>query len=121
MEKFFADLKQTMNSAVKKSGELVELTKIKMAVMDTKNAIKTNYEKLGEMAYLAAKGDETPGNDAEELVRSIDELLELLSQQEQKAAELSNKKICSHCNKACSDDTAFCPACGNPFVNADEN
>ncbi len=120
MEKFFADLKQKMNGAVKKSGELVELTKIKMAILDTKNAIKSNYEKLGEMAYLAAKGENTSGSDAEDLVEDVDRLLEVLTQQEQKAAELSNKKICDHCGKACGEDMAFCPACGNPFGNAAE-
>ncbi|MGN1059422.1 MAG: hypothetical protein ACI4QW_03230 [Clostridia bacterium] len=118
MEKFFSDLKQTVNSAVKKSGELVELTKIKIAVGDTKNAIRTNFEKLGELAYLAAKGDDAQGT-AEELVSAIDELKETLNQQEAKLAELSNKKICSHCGKASSEDSAFCSACGNPFGDAE--
>lgn len=120
MEKFFSDLKQTVNSAVKKSGELVELGKLKMAVGDTKNAIQTNYEKLGAMAYLSAKGEETSGEEADRLIASIDELKELLEQQEKKVAELANKKICPNCGKASPEETSFCPACGNPFGNADQ-
>ncbi len=119
MEKFFSDLKNTVNSAVKKSGELVELTKLKVAIADSKNAIKNRYASLGELAYLAAKGEENPASDAETLVAEIDELKATLNEQEAKAAELAKKKICSKCGKAVSDDAAFCPACGNPMVDAD--
>ncbi len=115
MEKFFSDLKNTVNTAVKKSGELVELTKLKVAIADTKNAIRSRYESLGEMAYLAAKGEENPATDAETLVAEIDELKDTLSEQEAKAAELSKKKICSLCGKAVAEDAAFCPSCGNPM------
>lgn len=120
MEKLFSDLKQTVNSAVKKSSELVELTKLKLAAGDTKNAIQMNFTKLGEIAYLAAKGEEATAAEAEELVEAIDELKEVLAQQEDKIAELSSKKICSSCGKSCQDDAAFCPACGNPFGHAEE-
>ncbi len=116
MEKFFSDVKNTVNNAVKKSGELVELTKVKLAVVDTKNAIQTRYTKLGELAYLAAKGEDTSASDAEVLVSEIDELKEKLASQEAKAADLANKKICASCGKAISDEAAFCPACGNPMA-----
>ena len=32
MEKIFSDLKNSVNSAVKRSGELLEISKVKMAV-----------------------------------------------------------------------------------------
>ena len=119
MEKFFSDLKQTVNGAVKKSGELIELTKAKMAANDTKIAIKNEFIKLGELAYLAAKGEETPATDAEALVCKIDDLKETLAEQEIKIAELGGKKICNHCGKMVADDSAFCPACGNPVKDID--
>ena len=115
MEKFISDLKNTVNTAVKKSGELVELTKLKVAIADTKNAIRNRFESLGELAYLAAKGEDTPASDAESLVADISELKATLSEQEAKAAELTNKKICSQCGKMAADDAAFCPSCGNPL------
>lgn len=120
MEKLFSDLKQTVNSAVKKSGDLVELTKLKLAASDTKSAIQLNFTKLGEIAYFAAKGEDEPASEAEALVEAIDELKLTLAQQEKKIAELSNKKICPNCGKASHDDAAFCPACGNPFGKPDE-
>ncbi|MBE7035374.1 MAG: zinc ribbon domain-containing protein [Ruminococcaceae bacterium] len=115
MEKFFADLKGTMNEAVKKSGELVELTKTKLAVVETKGALRTKYELLGEVTYQAAKGEETSAEVLEELIASIDELRETLKQQELRVASISKKKICSVCGKTSEEGAAFCPACGQPF------
>ncbi|MBQ2695843.1 MAG: hypothetical protein IJF61_00915 [Clostridia bacterium] len=119
MEKFFSDLRQTVSGAVKKSGELIELTKAKMAANDTKTAIKNEFVKLGELAYLAAKGEENPATDAEALVYKIDELKETLAEQEAKIAELGGKKICADCGKMVAGDSAFCPACGNSMESVD--
>ena len=119
MEKILSDLKQTFNSAVKKSGELVELTKVKLAATDIKNNIRTRYAKLGELAYLTAKGEEVSAELAENLVAEIDDLKIALSDHEAKAADLSNKKVCAHCGKASSTEASFCPACGNPFHTAE--
>ncbi|MBR7163734.1 MAG: hypothetical protein IKD21_02035 [Clostridia bacterium] len=115
MEKFISDLKQTVNGAVKKSGELIELTKIKMAAADTKNSIQDKFTKLGELTYLAAKGEDMPAADIETIVTEIDELKQTLTEQEAKAAELGGKKICPHCDKALNAEFSFCPACGNPM------
>ena len=115
MEKFFSDLKQTFGGAVKKSGELIELTKLKLAAGETKNSIRSKLAMLGELAYLAAKGEETSASDAETIVADIDALKITLAEQEAKVAELSNKKICENCGKSVNDDAAFCPACGNPM------
>ncbi|MBE7049047.1 MAG: zinc ribbon domain-containing protein [Ruminococcaceae bacterium] len=115
MEKFLSDLKQTMSSAFKKSGELVELTKIKLAAGDTKNSIQKNFIKLGELTYLTSKGDENSGSEIKQLISTIDNLMDTLSQQEEKMVELSNKKVCSACGKASAEEAAFCSSCGNPF------
>lgn len=120
MDKILSDLKQTFHTAVKKSGELVDLTKAKLAVSDTKNNIQSCYAKLGELAYLTAKGEEVPAESAENLVAEIDGLKAVLTEQEAKVADLSNKKVCTDCGKACPIESAFCPACGNPFSPAGE-
>ncbi|MBQ9915566.1 MAG: zinc ribbon domain-containing protein [Clostridia bacterium] len=119
MEKIISDLKQTFNSAVKKSGELVEFTKAKLAATDIKNNIQTRYAKLGELAYLTAKGEDVSAEIAENLVAEIDELKIALAEKEAKAADLSNKKVCASCGKASPAEASFCPACGNPFTDAE--
>jgi len=115
MEKFFSDLKQTVNSAVKKSGELVEVTKLKMAIGDTKSDIERLFVKLGELVYLASKSEEVGEGSAEELIAKIDELKEKQRQQEISLAELTSKKVCATCGKMCEESAGFCSACGQKF------
>ncbi|MBE7040386.1 MAG: zinc-ribbon domain-containing protein [Ruminococcaceae bacterium] len=112
MEKILYDLKNTVDGAVKKSGEIIELTKTKMAMTETKNAIREKVIRLGELTYFATKGEDMPEYDAEELIAEIDELKQTLSEQEAKAADLAGKKICPRCKKVMDADFAFCPACG---------
>lgn len=51
MDKILSDLKNTARSAVKKSGELLEITKMKMAVSDTKSEISSRFSALGEKSF----------------------------------------------------------------------
>lgn len=115
MERFFADLKQTVNSAVKKSGELVEVTKLKMAASDTKNELSEQFKKLGEVVYLAAKTEESQAETAEGIIARIDELKETLYKQEVAIAELTSKKLCPDCGKVSDEEAAFCASCGKQF------
>lgn len=119
MEKILYDLKNTVDGAVKKSGEIIELTKTKMAMNETKNAIREKVIRLGELTYFAAKGEDMPEYDAEELIAKIDELKQTLSEQEAKAADLAGKKICPRCKKVMDTDFAFCPACGIEMEDAE--
>ena len=57
MDKFFSDIKKTFGGAVKKSGEVVELTKLKLAIADTKSELKAKFCELGEMFYKEQKGE----------------------------------------------------------------
>lgn len=115
MEKFFADLKETMNGAVKKSGELLELTKIKIATAETKSKIRGKLEMLGTLAYQSAKGIDPADNAAGDLIAEIDALHEILNEQEATVATLSGKKVCPVCGHACENQASFCMSCGNPI------
>ena len=46
MEKIFSDIKKTVDGAVKKSGELVEITKVKLSIVDIKNKIDAKFTLL---------------------------------------------------------------------------
>ncbi|MBE7010461.1 MAG: hypothetical protein E7418_03105 [Ruminococcaceae bacterium] len=115
MEKILADLKKTMNTAVKKSGELLEVTKLKMAIAGTQNEVQAEFVKLGELVYLMAKSDDKPSEDAEEIIAHIDTLKEKISELEANVAELTAKKICASCGKICEETAGFCSACGAKF------
>ncbi len=119
MDKIFADIKNSVGSAVKKSGELVEITKLKLAIADTKNEIKSKLTILGEEVYFAQKNDLSPEN-VSELIGELDELYAILEAQEAKLVTLKKQKVCPNCDAPSDSDAAFCSRCGNKFSDDGE-
>ncbi|MBQ4517585.1 MAG: zinc ribbon domain-containing protein [Clostridia bacterium] len=118
MENFLDSVKQAMDSAVKKTGQMVEKTKVKLAAVDTKNTLRATYVRLGELTYCAARGDETLGDQIEQVLLEIDRLKETLARQEESANETagipgtSGTKYCPHCGASCTPTALFCSNCG---------
>ncbi len=118
MEKIFSEIKQTADKVAKKSGELVELSKIKLNILSTKSSIDDNFKTLGQLLYHSQKEDTdiTPEK-LEEVISAIDELYEKLADLEEKSAHISNKKVCPSCKKANKNEAVFCSHCGFDLSN----
>ena len=115
MDKILSDLKNTARSAVKKSGELLEITKMKMAVSDTKSEISSRFSSLGEKVYEARKNEGEGAEGLEEIIQSLDALHEKLAEQEAKLVELKNQKVCASCGASSDNAAAYCSKCGAKF------
>ncbi len=120
MDRLFSDIKNTARSAVKKSGELLELTKLKMAAADTKSEVQTKFAELGKIVYEAKKNGGEHLDDMESVTQQIDELYEQLSEQEAKIVELKKQKLCTACGNACDTGAAYCSNCGAKFETEQE-
>ncbi len=112
MEKIFSDIKKTVDGAVKKSGELVEITKLKLAITDTKNKIDSRLKALGKLVYDASGPEYSEQEGAEAIVEELNDLYKELKSQEEHLADLKNEVICKKCGSSCSDDSAYCKKCG---------
>ena len=115
MEKFIYDLKKTAVSAAQKTGEFVELGKLKIACSNTKNKIDDAFVVLGKAIYSVEK----EGTDEEEKIKQtiveIDSLYEKLAQQEEELMLLKNQKKCHSCGAMADKDAVFCSRCGEKF------
>jgi len=115
MEKFISDLKKTAVSAAQKTGELVEIGKLKIACSNTKCKIDEAFKDLGKALYNAEK----EGNDDAELIKhtieEIDGLYEKLAKQEDELCELKKQKKCPSCGLICDVEALFCSKCGEKF------
>ncbi len=121
MDRIISEIKNTADKVAKKSGELVELSKTKLNIANTKSDISTNFKLLGEMVYIAQR-DNTEVNPErfEEIITKIDVLYERLAELNEIANGLMNKKLCPECNKTNEINAAFCSACGYQYNDADE-
>ncbi len=117
MEKIFSDIKSTASKIAKKSGELVELSKLKLSVASTKSDIELNFQKLGKLIYLSRKDDsEISHNDLDDIFTEIDNLYDKLAEQNDTIANLTNKKLCPECHSSNETDAQFCSRCGFQFA-----
>lgn len=122
MEKFISELKNTADKVAKKSSELVELSKVKLAIATTKSEIGANYKTLGELVYLSQKNEfDGDTGKIEEAITKINELHERLEELTGAVSALKNEKICPDCSKSSPSDAAFCAECGYNFSATEED
>lgn len=115
MDHIIDDIKSTVNSAVKKSGDLLEQGKVRLNLADANAKLSDLYEKLGEMAYQAHRNDKDCKDEMESAVWAIDEMLSEISKLNERLAELRSQKICASCGKANVDAADYCIKCGTKF------
>lgn len=120
MEKFISEIKNRADKVAKKSGELVEISKTKLSMANTKSEISSNFKILGELVYLSQKAStESDPQKIEETISKIDELYERLGELSELNSMLKNEKNCPNCKKSNSIDAQFCSGCGYKFSNND--
>lgn len=116
MDRIISEIKNTADKVAKKSSELLELSKVKLGISNTKASIDNNFKILGELVYHSQKNDgEIDTDKLEETISTIDELYKKLGEYNNLEAELTNKKLCPKCQKLNENDAAFCSRCAFDF------
>jgi ribosomal protein L40E len=115
MAGFFGDIGKKVSSAAqaaaKKSGELVEVTKINMEINKTEEIIKKQEIEIGKKVYENFKDgtvDETYKELCETIKISEDKVKELKS----KIMDVKGLKVCTGCGVELATDVMFCAKCG---------
>lgn len=123
MDSFFSGIKNTADKVAKKSGELVEMSKVKLNIANIKSEIGTSFKILGELVYFSQKEDctEPDTKKIEETIAKINELYERLGELTEVSSALKNEKVCPSCAKSNSIDSAFCSGCGHKFTINDND
>lgn len=116
MERIISEIKSTADKVVKKSGEIYELSKVKLSIANTKSDINSNFKILGEMVYIAQRdGTDTNSEKLEDAISKIDSLYEKLAELNDIATGLMNKKLCPECDKTNDINASFCSGCGHRY------
>lgn len=98
--------------ATKKTGTAVELSKLKLQIMQLRSQIQSTYERIGILTYEQEK----TGTDNYELVsvciKEIDSLLVQINEINSNIAVLKDGVKCPNCNATNPADTTYCKSCG---------
>lgn len=103
---------ETAKAAAKKSGGLVEITKLNVSISAEEDKIEKVYGEIGKAVY-AVYAEGTPvGDYLTELCEKVKAYEESIYAMKQKIYELKNTKVCPGCAVELDADIAFCPKCG---------
>ncbi len=104
--------KQIANVAEKKTSVAVELSKLRLRVVQMNSMIQSNYERIGTMVYEQEKS----GNNNKDLIAvcisEIDSLLAELNRITERIAELKRGGRCPVCGAPSTTESLYCPRCG---------
>ena len=109
--------REFIDATGKKSGELVEAQKLKLAIAKFRSQLSEDYQTLGRLANDAAKN----GTDIDEvhaaIILAIDEKLEKVARLQEKLAGVKGLRICDQCG--CSNPSAaeYCCRCGKKLIH----
>jgi len=112
MAGFFENIGKKAGEAVKKSGELVEITKLNMNITTEEGKIQKLYNQIGKKVYenycQTDKVDELFAEDC----NTIKDYENTIRNLKNKIMEIKNMKICTNCGAELERTTVFCPKCG---------
>ena len=105
-------LKDTMESAGKKTNEMVEVSKMKLQIAQQRAELSKAYEKLGAMVYDMMKSDAQDSSAIDVCIDEIDFIFSKIAEAEGKVNELKKVIICESCGSEVAMDACFCSKCG---------
>jgi hypothetical protein len=104
-----------------KTGEIVEISRLRMAAAEIEGKIEKEFAAMGRAAYAQAKetaetdegaAGENSGIPLGEKIGAIDALKSELKDLNAKIAELQRRKTCAACGTVNVEDANFCYKCG---------
>lgn len=103
---------ETAKVAAKKSGEMVELTKLKMNISSEEDKIEKEYAQMGKIVFEAFERGEKVGDEFEAHCEKIVSYRENIKAMKDQILKLKNIKVCPECGGEVESEALFCPKCG---------
>ncbi len=102
----------TARAAAKKSGDIVEVTKLNLSIAAEEDKIKRKYMEIGKTVYEAyVNGEEIPYS-FRKLCEDVKEYEKNIEEMKEKVLQLKGLKTCPSCKAELDEEFAFCPKCG---------
>jgi ribosomal protein L40E len=99
-------------NAAKKSGELVEATKLNLSIKAEEDKIDNNYFEIGKLVFQDYLENKELKPEVLAHCENIKASNETIAELKEKIMEVKNVKICSQCGAELEKSTQFCSGCG---------
>lgn len=122
---FFEDtllaVKSAAGTVCKKTGRVVDMSKLRLTAAEITKEIDSRYEALGRLVYDSRKAGTDIDGLIEECTRSIDALYTRLDEVNNRIARMKDKKYCETCGAIIDKNALFCSRCGSRINLHNEN
>lgn len=119
---FFEELKKTITdvsgTVAKKSGEVVEVQKLKMKKYSIESDIRKDYEMMGRIYFAEMEETGKIDDTVEEIFQRIVEAKDAVAEIEEKLSQFGKGKVCTVCGEKAAKNMTYCPYCGSKFEDA---
>lgn len=99
-------------SVVKKSGEVVEYSKIKYSIFDIESTIKDLECQIGKAIYESYKENTSLDESIKDKCAEIDKLSEQIDIYAEQLGNIKSSVKCPICDKNVKEECSYCPYCG---------
>lgn len=112
-EELIGKTRDAAELARRKTGDFLEVTKLKLALSDVEKQITTTMEGIGRLVYDARKSDEDVSDLLEQAFAAVDDLEKEANDIRAQICVYKNVKECAACHALNDEDAVYCAACGN--------
>ena len=106
-------LTETAKTVTKKSEDIVEITKLNLAVGNEEDKIRRTFSELGSELYKSYLLGNSFGVEFDSKCSEIKEMEESVARNKEKVLALKGSKVCKDCKSIIDKDVNFCPNCGS--------
>lgn len=123
MDKLIDTIKKGLSIAVTEAGKItktvagktnniVDVTKLNLALGETERKVSALYEKIGETVYAKYSEDALDCSEFDEILKEIDAFKAEQESLKAQIAELKNAITCTECGANNDKGSEFCSKCG---------
>ena len=102
----------TAYSVGKVAGELLNVAKLNVRIMDRKAAVNAALKEIGEILYATHTGNPSDSEVLLAKLQEIDALKAQIAQLEEELGREADPALCPTCGAEVREGTAFCGECG---------
>ncbi len=103
---------KTAKTVTKKSEDMVELTKLNLAIGNEEDKIKRIFYEIGSELYRSYTNGTTGRELYENKCREVRQIEENIGKLKERLLLLKGSKTCKACNSVVSLEVNYCPNCG---------
>ena len=112
---------QVTKTVIEKTNNLVNQTKLKFSISETKSKIKDIYTEIGKSVYENYKSTGEVIDDMEEKFAKIDAMTEEVNELKEQLYQLKENVKCPKCGAYNHSDDVYCSKCGERIYNVNSD